>query len=584
MAYNMFGPSYLWFLLLGGSLADPQAYAPVNAICPSTNIMRRANSDLSGNEADWVARRDRYTHDALIDWLSKSGLSDFDPHSYLSTISRPNVNSIRIGMAFSGGGFRAMLNGAGELSAFDSRTTGANQPGRMGGLLQATTYITGSSGGAWLIGSVLGNDWESVTALQADKSIWNFQNAFNPTVQRRFFQNFQPDWLLSIVSSLLKKTAQGFRSSVTDFWGRMLSAQMFSGADSGSGLHWSDMASSSGMSQYSMPMPILVADSFSAMQGSVSNDGNLTVSLNSTIYEITPFEFGSWDPAVSAFIQTRYMGTTTNNGSPAPNKCVTGFDNIGFLIGASSTLFNIFAQGFSQGSGPLQSLYKTLVAAAGGQQYLETAPVPNPFKNLEGVDDSIKNSDFVALVDGGEDGQNIPFAPLLQTARGVDVMFAMDNSADTDTNWPNGTALWASYMRQFNPQGNGSAFPEVPNPTDFWNMGLATRPTFFQCTADPISAGEVTTVPLMIYLPNMQKTYASNTSTWKLSYTNNERDSMIRNGYNIATQNSGSADPQWRACVACAIVLREQQRRGDNPTSQCQACFSRYCFDPPVWT
>lgn len=578
---NMLLSVCLCMSLFEGSYGDSQAYGPQSTTCPA-NIMRHANNELSYSEANWVSKRDTHTHDGLVEWLSNSRLSEFDPNIFLHTIARPNVSSIRIGMAFSGGGFRAMLNGAGELAAFDSRTSGSTSPGGMGGLLQSATYISGLSGGSWLVGSVVGNGWETIPDLQANKSIWNFQNPFTPTVKRRFFQSFQLDWIWSIATSLIKKISLGFNSSITDVWGRMLSAQMFSGADSGIDLHWSDMANKSGMSQYKMPMPILVADSFNEIDGEVSSDGNITVSLNSTLYEITPFEFGSWDPSVSAFIQTRYMGTATNNGSPASKTCTIGFDNVGFLIGASSTVFNRIAQLFSQGSGPLQNLYRGLIAAVGGQQYLETAPVPNPFKNLIGVDEIIKKADFLTLVDGGEDGQNVPLAPLLQPARGVDVVIAMDNSADTETNWPNGTAIWATYMRQFNSQGNGSVVPDVPNPTDFWNMGLSRKPTFFQCTVDPDFMGEVAPTPLMIYLPNMQKTYASNTSTWKLSYTNDERDSMIRNGYNIATQNNGTSDPEWRSCVACAIILREQQRRGDKPTSQCQQCLNRYCYDPPT--
>ena len=42
------------------------------------------------------------------------------------------------------------------------------------------------------------------------------------------------------------------------------------------------------------------------------------------------------------------------------------------------------------------------------------------------------------LVDGGLNGENIPFQPLLAEARGVDVIMAMDGSADTDQNYPNG--------------------------------------------------------------------------------------------------------------------------------------------------
>lgn len=41
----------------------------------------------------------------------------------------------------------------------------------------------------------------------------------------------------------------------------------------------------------------------------------------------------------------------------------------------------------------------------------------------------------LTLVDGGENGENIPLHPLIQPARELDVIFAIDSSADTDYNW-----------------------------------------------------------------------------------------------------------------------------------------------------
>ena len=59
--------------------------------------------------------------------------------------------------------------------------------------------------------------------------------------------------------------------------------------------------------------------------------------------KITPAEFGSWDPNLSAMVNITYVGTNFNNGTP-PNDtgCVTGFDQISFLAGVSSNLFNEF--------------------------------------------------------------------------------------------------------------------------------------------------------------------------------------------------------------------------------------------------
>ena len=85
---------------------------------------------------------------------------------------------------------------------------------------------------------------------------------------------------------------------------------------------------------------------------------------------------------------------------------------------------------------------------------------------------SIKN---LYLVDGGEDGQNIPISPLLH--RNVSAIFAFDNSNDV-LNWPDGTSLVKTYERQFSSQGNGIAFPYVPDQYTFRNLNLTSKPTF----------------------------------------------------------------------------------------------------------
>ncbi|EXK25861.1 hypothetical protein FOMG_17515 [Fusarium oxysporum f. sp. melonis 26406] len=47
-----------------------------------------------------------------------------------------------------------MMNGAGAIAAFDNRTMGSTDEGHLGGILQATTYLSGLSGGSWLVGSL----------------------------------------------------------------------------------------------------------------------------------------------------------------------------------------------------------------------------------------------------------------------------------------------------------------------------------------------------------------------------------------------------------------------------------------------
>jgi lysophospholipase len=93
-------------------------------------------------------------------------ISGFDAASYMNGISN-NVSSLpNIGIAVSRGGYRALQNGAGFLAAADNRTINSTNSGQIGGLLQATTYLSVLSGGGWLVGSMYANNFSSVPALR----------------------------------------------------------------------------------------------------------------------------------------------------------------------------------------------------------------------------------------------------------------------------------------------------------------------------------------------------------------------------------------------------------------------------------
>jgi lysophospholipase len=152
------------------------------------------------------------------------------------------------------------------------------------------------------------------------------------------------------------------------------------------------------------------------------------------------------------------------------------------------------------------------------------------------------------------------------------VLFAVDSSADTKTNWPNGTALRATLARS---EVVSFPFPQVPDAETFINLGLNQRPTFFGCNE---SAG-----PLVVYLPNAPYTYHSNVSTFDLEYDIASRDAIIRNALNGATSGNSTLDTNWSSCVACAVLARSFDRSGGNARpAACRACYDRYCWNGTV--
>ena len=268
-------------------------------------------------------------------------------------------------------------------------------------------------------------------------------------------------------------------------------------------------------------------------------------------------------------------------------QCVRGFDNVGYVMGTSSSLFNTFILNVDQSSIP--QLAKNFISDMLGHFSESDNDIaqyqPNPFYGYHKQTSRVYEEPALSLVDGGEDLENIPLHPLIQPFRHVDVIFAVDSSADTNNYWPNGTSLVASYERSLNgtsPTGgnlaNGTSFPAVPDQKTFVNLGLNTRPTFFGCNSSNTSSP----TPLIVYIPSSPYTYQSNISTFDPSYNTSQRDLIVENGYNVATMGNGTVNSTWPMCVGCAILQRSLERTETAMPQACTQCFAEFCWDGTV--
>jgi len=286
------------------------------------------------------------------------------------------------------------------------------------------------------------------------------------------------------------------------------------------------------------------------------------------------------------------------NGSVTENsRCTVGFDNAGYVMGTSSSLFNNLILQLNDSSLDIPDALRTAVGSLLTGLDRDNDDIadyePNPFYKWNPTGNAYNaNNSSLTLVDGGLDNQNVPFNPLIQPQRALDVIFANDNSADTPLSWPNGSSLVQTYMRAFEPIGNGTSFPSIPDTNTFINLGLNTRPTFFGCDASnltlstPALDGSVASVtpPLIVYLPNYPYVTFSNQPTITLTTNNTYRDAMIANGYEVATMANGTLEgyENWPQCVACAVLSRSFDRTGTEVPKACQDCFSQYCWDGTV--
>ena len=143
-------------------------------------------------------------------------------------------------------------------------------------------------------------------------------------------------------------------------------------------------------------------------------------------------------------------------------------------------------------------------------------------------------------------------------------------------NWPNGTALVATYERS-QAQDNGTTFPSIPDLNTIVNLGLNSRPTMFGCDVRNLSSAS--TAPLVIYLPNSPYVYHSNVSTFTMTYDLKVRNAIIQNGYDVVTRGNATVDAEWPVCVGCAIMARSWSRTNTTVPDACKACFQKYCWD-----
>ena len=539
----------------GENTSSDDSYAPVGVACPLTPLVRPAIG-LSPLEAAYRDIRYAKASASLVRWL-RSVNSDFVVDS-AADLSLPTL-----ALTTSGGGSRTLLLGAGVIQAFDARevdgvngNTTTSTTATTAGLFQSLTYQAGLSGGAWLLSSIAGNDYPTVSYLRDE--LWHQAFEASLLVPENILAS---DTYSHIVKDLVEKADAGFPPTFTDPWGRLLAYQLLEGADGGVMKTMSGIADTSNFTSYNAPYPIITA------LGVQYADGECNPELNGTQYEFHPYEFGSWDDGVAAFALTHILGSRLSNGIPQNGTCVINYDNLGYVLGTSSTLFNQYfcpatvvpsnssnASIFEFTAGMLSSFENLTVRE-------EFAVYPNPFHNFGGSTAISKDLDLY-LADGGEALQNNPIWPFLQQARGVDVIIVNDNSADNNENFPNGTEVLTTYQQAI--AAGLDRMPEIPSIETFVSEGLNRRATFFGCNDDSMAT--------IIYLPNVNYTYASNTSTSQFVYLPDETDAMIANGNAVATQNGTEG---WATCLACGIMKKASK----NLPNACSECFSIYCYN-----
>lgn len=544
MSPVLFLPFFYLFTFTFAVPSPAPGYGPKPTICPSTPLVRPATG-ISIPESEYISARTFIASAALRKWLQRVNPS-------FSITDLPTV-----ALTTSGGGPRSLLTGAGVIQALDDRDSSA----ATSGLYQGLTYQAGLSGGSMLLSSLAGNNYPTISWLK--KNLWSV--AFAGTLLElkepgagAAYQQIRAD--------MTAKSVAGYQPTLVDAYGRLLSYQLLHNAKAGACDELSEVTTLSSFVTKSVPLPIITSLNVETATGTCMP------SNNSIIYELSPYEFGSFDSGVNAFIQTKYLGTSLSNGKPKRLICQTNFDNIGFIMATSSDVFNELCNTFpgtvSLPAGlpaDLSSLPAILSSLINQTHHLtsldEYANYPNPFYQYT-HSSLITNQKTLALVDGGESHQNNPLFPFLQPVRGIDVILVNDNSADTAANFPDGSHLYQTYIQA--QQADLTKMPAIPRSSVFLSKGYNIRPTFFGCNDND----KVT----IIYLPNHNYTFQSGQSTFKLQYTPAETHGMIKNGGQVATFGGNATFP---TCLGCTIVKKTSIAL----PGVCQKCFEDFCYN-----
>ncbi|KIJ52232.1 hypothetical protein M422DRAFT_156921 [Sphaerobolus stellatus SS14] len=583
--------------------SNPSAdlYAPrTNASCPDTLIrsFSPSNQAINKDEQDYINDRLKAMPQAWNDWLGDGSQLGYKLNEF--------KQFPRVGMAMSGGGLRATLYGAGVMNALDIRNETAKAIGT-GGFLQTALYMSGLSGSSWLISGLAFNDFPPLYDLvKGNDQISGFLLDVDIVIPSgiNLLDDGNQKYYGSVLSNVVAKANAGFYTSITDPWSRLLSYHFLNGTTRdnfftnssahGAGLLLSDIPTTTAFKSRSMPFPIIVADSEANTDIVDDRPG-----LKSVVFEITPFEMGSFDPSLGSMIPTKFVGTTLSNGKPVNSTaCVTGFDQASFMIGSASSIFNIELGRTEKDVGnfpgvvgkALGDLLNRLLKQVSTRRD-DVANWPNSFRGISPNTFTDANEEWLNIVDGGENAENVPLAQLFVKSRGLDVVVAIDTTGETTlgvkNTFPNGTAIRTSRNRITNllSQSHQGFPPYIPD--DFAVTGVNLHPTFFGC--DPtISKGQAE-FPLVIYLPNSPPVDGAdpvtNTDTFKTSFSPKHEDLFLTQVFQSTTsgfvKDSLGADPDFPKCLQCAAIDRARllSTKAIPRSDFCTSCFDKYCYN-----
>ncbi|KAA8641484.1 Lysophospholipase 1 [Aspergillus tanneri] len=314
-----------------------------------------------------------------------------------------------VAIAVSGGGCRAMTSGAGALKGLRQSHRQFPPPkGQLGGL-QSATYVSGLSGGSWLLGSIVVNNFTTVGALQADEKATGNISSKRWTLRKKPATT-PPSLTTGVVPPTSSSTPPPTTVASTT---------------------WSSIALTDTFKRGQMPLPLVVADGRNLAKGHRHQLHRLRVQ---------PLGIRHLGSLRLRLLRHWNSSALDSRGSKLADdeKCVRGFDNAGFVMGTSSSLFNQGLLRLNKTDAPTSSkdtMYKLLKHGPKRRGYRRL--LPNPFYRYRNATHLRPAARSRCCRRRRRRSEHPSLHPVIRPSRHVDVVFAVDSSADTNS-WPNG--------------------------------------------------------------------------------------------------------------------------------------------------
>jgi lysophospholipase len=238
LLYFVFPLLFALPLLVRGQAAASTANTPKIGKCPSGfSLVRQADpsskQSLSPSELGYIqARKSDVLPNAWKAYLANVQNTNVSLPDYVSCILNGEGNNLpNLGIATSGGGYRAAIFGAGVLNALDGRNSSAVSTGT-GGLLQSATYLTGLSGGSWLLTSLIQANFPPFQELIFGSNSYDGYAGWLPQfglVSPTNDSTQSQEFIAGLIAEIKGKHDAGFPVTIADLWARVLARHFVNG-------------------------------------------------------------------------------------------------------------------------------------------------------------------------------------------------------------------------------------------------------------------------------------------------------------------------------------------------------------------